>query len=182
MGARPARLRTPGRGRPPGQARVPAVVPEGRANIPGKGPSEEEAFGSVFHGRLRKGCSQEAGAAPGEGGSRVGGLLSSSQLHAWGGRSVGGDNAGHSCRDTLGKKSGRAQSCRREMRAPDTGLRGAATVAARWPEIGWAAEQNSSLGLIPQPQGRAQGARPEGRCRHATERGVETALCPGDRS
>lgn len=64
-----------------------------------------------------------------------------------------GDNGGHSGRDTLGKKSGLAQPCRGEMRAPDTGLGGVAAMAARWPEIGPAAEQNASPGLIPQPGG-----------------------------
>lgn len=56
-----------------------------------------------------------------------------------------------------GSRGGRP--CRREMRAPDTGLGGAAAMAARWPEIGRAAEQNASLGLIPHPGGCTQGTR-----------------------
>jgi hypothetical protein len=71
-------------------------------------------------------------------------------VHGWDG--VGGSNRGNSGWDTLGKKSGQADCCR-EMRAPDTGLGGAAAVAARWPEIGRLAERNTSLGLALQPWG-----------------------------
>ena len=79
------------------------------------------------------------------------------------------DNRRHSSRDTVGKKSGRVQPRLGEMRAPDTGLGGAAAMAARWPEIEQPAERNASGSGSPAPGAAPRAPGPEGLCRPGTD-------------
>lgn len=94
-----------------------------------------------------------------KGGNSKRGLSRSCQLHTWGGAAWWGNNGGRPGRTTLGQKSGRAWPHLREMRAPDTGLGGAAAMAARWPEIGRQPSGTPLQVWLPSPGGCAQGTR-----------------------
>ena len=79
------------------------------------------------------------------------------------------DKGRHSSQDTVGKKSGRVQPRLREMRAPDTGLGGAAAMAARWPEIGQPAERKASGSSSPALGAAPRAPGPEGLYRPRTD-------------
>lgn len=160
------------------QSSVPALVPDGSYQHTGKASWRRLPLAQMapIDGGRDVPRRQER---PEEGWKLQGGGPEEQPLHPCGGAAWWGNNGGRPGRTTLGQKSGRARPCLREMRAPDTGLGGAAATAARWPEIGRQPSGTSLQVWLPSPRGCAQGTRACGSLQDGTDL---PAPCPRDQS
>lgn len=161
------------------QSSVPALVPDGSYQHTGKASWRRPPLAQMAP--TDGGRDVPRRQLPKEGWKLQGGegVPRSSRLHPCGRAPWWGNNGGRPGRTTLGQKSGRAQPCLREMRAPDTGLGGAAATAARWPEIGRQPSGTPLQVWLPSPRSSAQGTRARGSLQDETD---SPALCPRDQS